>query len=793
MNGLATLPQLDEKTIPERSRRLMELARERVVFFDGSMGVQIFALGIPNSEWGVADCPESLNRSHPQAIQGIHRRYFEAGADVVETNTFNANLALREFDIEKEIQDLNFRSARNAREVAEEFERRDGRPRFVSGSMGPTTKLASFYQDGQIQVTFEELERTYQEQVTGLLRGGADVLQIETQNDLLTVKAAIHAAREVFKREGVRLPLIVQATIEAGIDKMLTGSDVLAAHATFEPFEEVWAIGLNCGTGPDPMADHLRSLCQVSSRPVSCLPNAGLPENVGGKVVYRLDPVSFAAKVNEFVRDFGVGLVGGCCGTGPEHIAELVKTVGRRAPLARTPRYEPSAASLYGAYALRQEPPPFIVGERLNATGSKKFKEALGREDWDTMLKMAREQVAEGVHALDVMLAYVGRDEKKDMSTFLPMLRGLSEVPLVVDTTELAVVEEAFKRIPGRPILNSINLEDGEGTLKKKVSLAKEFGAACVALLIDERGQATNTEWKVEVAHRIHDLSIAHGLRPQDLIFDALTFPVVTGQEETRRAAIETIEAIRRIKKELPGTKTILGVSNVSFGIVPDARVALNSVFLHYAIEAGLDAAIVHASKIMPLASIEPALREVCRRLVFDERAKSDPLGDLLEMFKGREKKAPKEKKPAGEKLPVEKRLERHIIEGEPTGLVEDLEEALTKHAPLTIINEFLLAGMKIVGDLFGRGEMQLPFVLKSAEVMKKAVKHLEPKMEKKGGVSLGTCVLATVKGDVHDIGKNLVEIILSNNGYGVVNLGIKVLLDPMLEAASKANALAIG
>jgi 5-methyltetrahydrofolate--homocysteine methyltransferase len=780
----------DDKTLPERSRRLLALAKERVVFFDGSMGVQIFALGIPMTEWGVSDCPESLNFSHPAEIQGIHRRYFDAGADVVETNTFNANLALAEFDLQDRIVEINERSARNAREVAAEFERRDGRPRFVSGSMGPTTKVATLYPP---TVTFEELERTYEEQVLGLLRGGADVLQIETQNDLLNSKAAIVAARAVFAREGVRLPIIFQATIEAGINKMLTGSDVLAAYATVEPYEEVWAVGLNCGTGPDPMADHLRSLCQVSARPISCLPNAGLPENRGGRTVFPLEPVPFAAKVSEFVRDFGVSLVGGCCGTGPEHIAELVKAVGTRPPKPRTVRWEPSVASLYGAMSLRQEPPPFIVGERLNATGSKKFKEALGREDWNTMLAMARDQVAEGAHALDVMLAYVGRDETKDAATFLPQLRGLSEVPIVVDTTEFSVLEESFKRITGRPILNSINLEDGEKTLIKKVELARKFGAACVALMIDEKGQATTTPWKLEVAHRIHDLSVAHGLRATDLIFDALTFPVVTGQEETRRAGIETIEAIRGIKRELPGVKTILGVSNVSFGIDPQARVALNSVFLHYAIEAGLDAAIVHASKIMPLAQIEPEVREVCRRLVFNERAASDPLGDLLAIFAKREKKkGPRTAAPVSN-LPVEKRLARRIVDGDPVGLEADLDKALETHEPLTIINEFLLDGMKTVGELFGRGEMQLPFVLKSAEVMKAAVKHLEPRMPKKAGAQLGTCILATVKGDVHDIGKNLVEIILSNNGYGVANLGIKIGLDQMLEAHGKHQAVAIG
>jgi 5-methyltetrahydrofolate--homocysteine methyltransferase len=779
----------DDPTVPERSRRLLELARERVVFFDGSMGTQIFDSGLPIPEWGVPDCPESLNKSHPHVIQTIHRNYLEAGADVVETNTFNANLALREFSIENEVLDLNLRAARNAREVCDAFTARDGRPRFVSGSMGPGTKLASI---NPPNTTFEELERFYAEQVTGLLRGGADCLQIETQQDLLCVKAAIHAARRVFEREGARLPIIVQVTIENGLNTMLVGSDVLAAYTMVEPFEEVWAIGLNCGTGPDPMAEHIRALSSATARPVSCLPNAGLPELVSGKTVFPLKPVEFAQKVAEFVRDLGASLVGGCCGTTPAHIAELVRLVGARPSKKRTPRLEPSVASLFQSTTLDQEPKPLFVGERLNATGSKKFKDALGREDWDTMLSMAREQEREQAHVLDLMLAYVGRDEVKDAATFLPKLRGFTKLPLCIDTTEYAVAEEAFKRTPGRPILNSINLEDGEEKLIKKVELAKRFGAACVALTIDEKGQATTAEWKVECAHRIHDVACAHGLRPQDLIFDALTFPIVTGQEETRRAAVETLEAIKRIKRELPGVRTILGVSNVSFGIDPEARVALNSVFLHYAIEAGLDAAIVHVSKIMPLAKIEPAVRETCRRLVFDERTQtSDPLADLLALFAKREKK---KAGPQTSHLPVEERLAQRIVDGAKTGLETDLEEALAKGiAPLDVINKHLLEGMRVVGDLFGRGEMQLPFVLQSAEVMKAAVSWLEPKMERKAGSSLGTCVLATVKGDVHDIGKNLVDIILSNNGFSVKNLGIKIGLDAMLDAQALSNALAIG
>ncbi|MBI3725964.1 homocysteine S-methyltransferase family protein, partial [bacterium] len=782
----------DDRSIPERSRRLMELARERVVFFDGSMGVQIFALGIPVSEWGVPDCPESLNFSHPSAIAGIHRRYFEAGADVVETNTFNANYSLREFGLSNRLVEINERAATVARGVCEEFEKQDGRPRFVSGSIGPGNRLLSMAPGSPSHISWDEAEASYAEQITGLVRGGVDCLQIETQNDLLTLKSAIHAARRVFERDGVRVPVIVQVTIEAmGSGSMLMGSDVLSAYATIEPYEEVWAVGMNCGTGPDLMAEHIRALCQASSRPVSCLPNAGLPRLEGKKTVFPLGAEEFAAKLGEFVRDFGVGIVGGCCGTGGEHIAALVKAVGVRAPRARTPRWEPSAASLFQAVTLRQEPPPLIVGERLNATGSKKFKDALGREDWDTMLAMAREQMKEGAHVLDVMLAFVGRNEVQDARVFVPKLRGLSQAPLCIDTTEFPVAEEAFKLIPGRPILNSINLEAGVETLVKKVKLAKRFGAACVGLMIDEKGQATTTDWKLEVAHRIHDIAVANGLRATDLVFDTLTFPITTGMEEQRRAGIQTIDAIRRIKRELPGVKTILGISNVSFGIDPEARVALNSVFLHYAIEAGLDAAIVHASKIMPLARIEPEVREACRRLVFDDRSKSDPLQDLLALFAKREKK--KASGPAKSTLPVEERLARRIIDGEKSGLEADLDLALAKHSPLDIINKFLLDGMRVVGELFGKGEMQLPFVLQSAEVMKAAVSYLEPKMEKKAGQTLGTIVLATVKGDVHDIGKNLVEIILSNNGYGVVNLGIKIGLDQMLEAAEKAHVLALG
>jgi len=769
-------------------RDFLNALRERVLVFDGAMGTMLHAADLSLDDYqGKEGCSEILCVTRPDVVQGIHAAYFEAGADAVETNSFGGSaIVLAEYDLADQIVELNRRAAELAREVAKGFEA-DGRPRWVAGSMGPGTKLPTLG-----HTTYDVLRATYADQAQGLLEGGADVLLVETCQDLLQVKAAVAGAFAGMKRTGRRVPLMAQVTIET-TGQMLLGSDIAAALAAIEPLG-VDVIGMNCATGPAEMGEHLRYLAQHARTPLSCLPNAGLPELRDGKTFYPLTPQELAEAHARFVAEFGLSIVGGCCGTTPEYIRQVVEAVGGHPPAHREPQYEPSLSSLYQAVTLDQDTTYLTVGERCNANGSRKFRDLMLAGDLEGMTQVAKEQIREGAHVLDVCVDYVGRDGAPDMDVLVEVLARQSTVPVMLDSTQADVIEAGLKRLGGRTIINSINLEDGENRMATVCPMAKEYGAALVALLIDEEGQARDVDWKLRVAHRIHDLAVGkYGLEPEDLVFDALTFPLGSGQEDLRGDAMATLEAIRRIKAELPGVRTILGVSNVSFGLSPAARQVLNSVFLHEAREAGLDAAIVSPAKILPMHRIDEEQRQVALDLVYDRREPGyDPLQKFMALFEGKEvaKAASAEDLAA---LPIDERLQRRIVDGVRDGLEADLEEAMRGRGPLAIVNEVLLEGMKTVGELFGAGEMQLPFVLQSAEVMKAAVAVLEPYMEKADQGGKGKVVLATVKGDVHDIGKNLVDIILTNNGYTVHNLGIKQPIATIIEKAEEIGADAIG
>lgn len=767
----------------------LDLLKEKVVIFDGAMGTSIHKYELSLDDYrGCENCPEILVESRPDVIAEIHASYLEAGCDAIETDTFGGSpVVLAEFGLADRAYELNYKAARLARQVAEDYSG-SGRRRFVSGSVGPTTKLPSLG-----HISFREMKDAYYQQVSGLVDGGVDVLQFETGQDLLQAKAAIVAMLEYFKKIGRRLPIIVQVTIEAPpIGTMLVGSDISAALATLEPYP-IDVIGMNCATGPGEMMDPVFYLCHNTNKAVSVLPNAGLPENIGGATVYKLTAHELAESLRYFACELGVEIVGGCCGTTPDHLRRVVEVLGNMAPKQRQGQATPSVSSLYTSVPLHLDPPPLIIAERTNTNGSRKFKQLLEQEDWDGMVEMARDQEREGSHMLDVCTAYVGRDEVRDMTALIKRLNTELQIPLVIDTTEYPVLEASLELIAGRPIVNSINLEEGEEKMMRKVELIRRFGAATIALTIDESGMARTAQRKLEVARRIYNLATAGGLAPEDLIFDPLTFTLSTGNEDDRKLGLETLEGIRLIKETLPGVKASLGVSNISFGFDPHIRQILNSVFLHYAVEHGLDMAIVHASKILPLYKIAEEEHQYHRKLIFDERtADYDPLFALLDFYARRtssgsrsgRKEEPKE---------VEEKLKQRIIDGARVGLEKDLEKALAKYTPLDIINNILLGGMKVVGDLFGAGKMQLPFVLQSAETMKAAVSYLEPFMERVEGVTRGTIVLATVKGDVHDIGKNLCDIILTNNGYRVINLGIKQPIDNIIAAALEHRADCIG
>ncbi|MFJ8296349.1 methionine synthase [Streptomyces sp. NPDC094447] len=776
-----------------RSSLREEFAR-RVVVADGAMGTMLQAADPTMEDFrDLEGCNEILNLTRPDIVASVHDAYFSVGVDCVETNTFGANLAaLAEYGIENQVYELSEAGARIARAAADAHTAADGRPRWVLGSMGPGTKLPTLG-----HVTYEPLRDAFQQNAEGLIRGGADALLIETSQDLLQTKAAVIGARRALDWVGVDLPVIVQVTVET-TGTMLLGSEIGAALTALEPLG-IDMIGLNCATGPAEMAEHLRHLSRHARVPISVMPNAGLPVLTSDGAHYPLSPAELADAQEAFVREYGPALIGGCCGTTPEHLREIVERVRGAAVLDRRPEPEPGASSLYGHVPFRQDTAYLAIGERTNANGSKKFREAMLDGRWDDCVEMARDQIREGAHMLDLCVDYVGRDGTADMAELAGRFATASTLPIVLDSTEVGVLRAGLERLGGRAVVNSVNYEDGDGPgsrFAQVTALAKEHGAALMALTIDETGQARTVEEKVGVAERlIADLTGNWGIRESDILIDTLTFTICTGQEESRRDGVHTIGAIRELKRRHPDVQTTLGLSNISFGLNPAARIVLNSVFLDECVKAGLDSAIVHASKILPIARLEPEQVEVALDLIHDRRRDGyDPLQRFLEMFEGATAKSLK----AGKTeellaLPLDERLKRRIVDGEKNGLEADLDEALTVRPALEIVNEILLDGMKTVGELFGSGQMQLPFVLQSAEVMKTAVAYLEPHMEKTDADGKGTIVLATVRGDVHDIGKNLVDIILSNNGYNVVNIGIKQPVSAILEAAEEHGADVIG
>ncbi len=767
---------------------ILRTLKNRVLVFDGGMGTQLQLANLTLDDFrGLEGCNELLVETRPDVVQAIHERYFAAGADAVETNSFGGlPYVLAEFDIAHRAFELNKMAAEVARKAADKFSTKE-RPRFVAGSIGPGTKLVTLG-----HVSPHEMYEGYKIYAKGLLAGGADCLNIETCQDILQVKIAVNAARDAMAEIGREVPIFCTVTIET-TGTMLVGSDIATAITTLEAMP-VDVIGLNCATGPDLMQESVRHLGKTTTRTIMVMPNAGLPRNVGGKAVYDLTPAELARFQARFVTEFGVGVVGGCCGTTPEHVQAMAVAMQGLRPNERPKDYQPQLASLFHSVPLDQDSGPLIVGERTNANGSKKFKELMVAGDVEGMLQMAKEQVHEGSHVLDLCTAFVGRDEAGDMLKLLhPMVQQVT-APIMVDSTQIDVVEKALQVIPGRAIINSINLEDGEEKADALCRLAKRYGAMFVALTIDEEGMAKTADRKLAVAKRLHDIVVhRHGLQPGDLIFDPLTFTIGSGDEASRDAGVQTLEGIRLIKQHIPGVRTILGLSNISFGLDPYPRQILNSVYLAEARKYGLDAAIVHASKIIPTHKLDDEDKQVTLDLIHDRRREGyDPLFAFLARFAGK-KRVDTGSGNDENSLPVEERLKKRIIDGNKNGIGKHLDEARQKYAPLQIINDILLDGMKVVGELFGSGEMQLPFVLQSAECMKAAVALLQPHMEKVEGEAKGTMVLATVRGDVHDIGKNLVDIVVSNNGYRVVNLGIKVPVEQILEAAREHKADAIG
>ena len=818
----------------------LQTAEIKTIIFDGAMGTNLFTYNLTAEDYGgeqYEGCPEVLNLTRPDVVQEIHRKFFEAGADVVETNTFGASkLVLAEYGLQDRAYEISKVAAGLAREVADQMTTATQK-RFIAGSIGPGTKLATLG-----NVSFDELKNSYKPQIRGLLDGGADLLLIETCQDPLQIKACLNACFEVFTeienetaslsdaellarypaavllsstREScsgklsqgllkrLRFPIQVQVTIEQ-MGTMLVGSDIASALTTLSVYP-IDAVGMNCATGPKEMLENIQFLTRESPFRVSCLPNAGIPENIGGHAHFPLGPEEFSDALSKFVKDYGVDIVGGCCGTTYEHIRQLAAKVSALKPGHRD-RVMPletmeSVSSLYSSVPLLMEPRPLIVGERTNANGSKLFRDLLAKEDYEAMTELAKEQVAEGAHILDLCVAYVGRNELRDMEEMVRRINTAVNIPLMIDSTEAPVLEAALKLVSGKAVINSVNLEDGEERVELIAKLCKKYGAALVVLTIDEQGMAKGAEQKFVVAERLYKLLVdKHGLAPWDLIYDTLTFTLGSGEEEMRRAGIETIESIKMIKAKYPHVKTILGVSNISFGLDQRLRPALNSVFLYEAVKAGLDMAIVNNKKIVPMNKIDPKLRKLCEDLVYDRRVFQsndcvyDPLIDLLACVE-EIKLDTQSSKNQYEGLEIEQILSQRIIDGNKNNIEKDLDLALNKgHEALDIINKFLMNGMKVVGDKFGAGEMQLPFVLQSATAMKAAVAYLEQFMEKSGqGHSKGSIVLATVKGDVHDIGKNLVDIILSNNGYKVYNLGIKQPIEDIIKAIEEYKPSVVG
>jgi len=772
----------------------LEAIKERIIVFDGAFGTFLQGLDLGPDDFGgdsLEGCNEMLCLSRPEIIRQMHADFLDVGVDALETASFGSfATVLSEYNIAERAYELNVAAARLARQTANDYES-DGRSRYVAGSIGPGTKLPSL---GQIR--FAELRDAYVEQARGLLVGGADLFMIETCMDLLQIKAAMIACRRAMAAEGREVPIQVQVTMET-TGRMLVGSEIGAALTAIGAMRPD-VFGINCATGPAEMQEHLRYLSQCSSIPISVLPNAGLPSVIDGRTHYDLSPEELAEFHHHHVTDLGISVVGGCCGTTPAHMKAVVDAVSGLDVPRRSGMFEPSVSSIYSSVPVKQDNSFLIIGERTNTNGSKAFRDAMIAGDWDSCTKMATEQIREGAHVLDVCVDYVGRDGVIDMDEIAARFGTQASVPLVLDSTEPQVMEAGLMHIGGRTILNSANLEDGEqdgSRLDRVFSLAREYGCAVVCLLIDEKGQARDVEWKMEIAHRLHRIAVdRYGLSASDLIFDALTFPLSTGDDDLRLDAKHTLDAIRRIKVEIPGCFTTLGVSNVSFGLKPAARQALNSVFLHECVSAGLDSAIVHAGKIVPLVRMPQEHQQICLDLIYDRRTgEYDPLKKLLEVFADVDSVATLREDRSD--WTIEQLLKQRIIDGDREGLTDELEMAMAGGlAPLSIVNDILLDGMKVVGELFGSGQMQLPFVLQSAETMKAAVTHLEPLMDKvSGSSSKGKLVLATVKGDVHDIGKNLVDIICTNNGYEVHNLGIKIPISEMVQKVKEVRADALG
>jgi len=773
---------------------LLETLKERIVVFDGAMGTNLQVQNLSLDDFGgprFEGCNENLLVTRPDAVEKVHAGFLDVGCDVVETNSFNGTpVDFAEYDVADKAYDMNVLAAQLAKRVASDYSTNE-KPRWVAGSMGPGRKLPTLG-----HISFSDLRDAYSVQVRGLLDGGVDLLIVETCQDLLQTKAALAAIFAHFKESRRRVPVIAQVTIEV-FGTMLNGTEISAALTALAPFP-IDVVGMNCGTGPKHMTESIRYICENSPLPVSVLPNAGLPSVVDGKMHYDETPESFTAQLVHFANDFGANIVGGCCGTTPDHLRLVVEAMQRITPKQRHATTLPAASSIYIQQPYVQDASFLIVGERVNASGSKKMRDLLNAEDWDGLVALGKEQEREGAHILDVNVDFVGRDGERDMHELASRLVTTVKLPLMFDSTEWQKMEAGLQHAGGKSILNSTNYEDGVPRFMKVIDLAKTYGASVVIGTIDEDGMARTADGKLKIATRAYDQATKElGLPASDIFFDPLALPISTGIEEDRRNALETINAIKRIKSELPGAYTILGVSNVSFGLNPASRVVLNSVFLHDAVEAGLDSAIVNASKIEPLNRIGEKELKVARELIYDERKFEgdvcvyDPLTEFTKLFEGVKSKATKK---ASKGETVEERLKNHIIDGEKIGLEDELKTGLEKYSALDIINNILLDGMKVVGDLFGSGQMQLPFVLQSAEAMKSAVRFLEPFMEKKGGATAkGTMVLATVKGDVHDIGKNLVDIILTNNGYKVLNLGIKQPIEAILQAYNEHGADAIG
>ncbi|HJU65844.1 MAG TPA: homocysteine S-methyltransferase family protein, partial [Gemmatimonadaceae bacterium] len=773
----------------------------RVLVYDGAMGTNIQRHHLTAEDFGgkaFEGCNDYLVLTRPDVIQGIHESFLAVGCDVVETCTFQSTpRRLHEWGLGDRMHELNVRAAQLARAACDKFATPD-QPRFVAGSMGPTGMLPSSSDPTLSAITFSELSDNFYQQAKGLVEGGVDVLLIETSQDILEVKAAIAGIERLFAELGKRIPLQAQVTLDTS-GRMLLGTDIASALTTLESLP-VDVIGLNCSTGPEHMREPVRFLGQHATRPISCIPNAGLPLNTGvGEAVYPLEPEPMARALADFVREFGVRVVGGCCGTTPEHLTAIVREVRRvdgGAATAKRAPHVPRVSSAMRAITLHQDPPPLLIGERVNAQGSRKVKRLLLEDDYEGVVAVVREQVESGAHVLDVCVALTERgDEAEQMARVVKLLSMSVEAPIMIDSTEADVIERALEHVPGRAIVNSINMENGRQRIEAVLPLVKKHGAAVVALTIDEQGMAKTSDRKLEIARRIHDIAVnEYGLAPEDLIFDDLTFTLATGEQEWVDSAKETIDGIRAIKRELPGVLTSLGVSNVSFGLAPDARAVLNSVFLHHCVQAGLDMAIVNPAHIRPYAEISTEERALADDLVFNRRP--DALQRFIEYFEGRAgdgaaRGAEREDPTAG--MTPDQRIHWQIVHRKKDGIEQGLDEAGVREQPVRVLNEVLLPAMKEVGDKFGAGELILPFVLQSAEVMKKAVRHLEQFLEKQEGVTKGKVVLATVYGDVHDIGKSLVNTILSNNGYTVFDLGKQVPVNTIIDKAVEVDATAIG